>query len=66
VANQWTFIVHEFFLSRNFCGLGFHPNIDKEKILYFRMRTIKQWGFASEWTEEIKIEANEKIIKSIA
>lgn len=28
------------------------PNISKEKDVYFRMRTIKQWGFASEWTQE--------------
>ena len=34
------------------------PNISKEKIVYFRMRTIKQWGFASEWIEEIKIKNN--------
>jgi hypothetical protein len=31
------------------------PNINKEKNVYFRMRTIKQWGFASEWTEEYTI-----------
>ncbi|TAD86008.1 MAG: hypothetical protein EAY75_09780 [Bacteroidetes bacterium] len=28
---------------------------EKEKPLYFRMRVIKQWGFASEWTEECKV-----------
>ena len=32
------------------------PNINKEKTVYFKMRTIKQWGFASEWSEEYKIE----------
>ncbi|NJL76638.1 MAG: hypothetical protein HC892_18095 [Saprospiraceae bacterium] len=31
------------------------PNISKDEPLYFRMRVRKQWGFASEWTQEVKI-----------
>ncbi|MGK0253389.1 MAG: beta-galactosidase [Mariniflexile sp.] len=32
------------------------PNIKKEEPLFFRMRTIKQWGFPSEWTQEFKVD----------
>lgn len=32
------------------------PN-PKEEAIYFRMRVIKQWGFASEWTQEFKIDS---------
>ncbi len=35
------------------------PNIPQEKTVYFRMRTIKQWGFASEWTTEIVPKINQ-------
>lgn len=42
-------------LSTKVKGVLNIPNINKEKIFYFRMRTIKQWGFASEWTQEFKI-----------
>ncbi|TPV35581.1 hypothetical protein FJ651_01335 [Paucihalobacter ruber] len=31
------------------------PNPKKET-MYFRMRVIKQWGFASEWTQEFKVD----------
>ncbi|UMB62101.1 hypothetical protein MHL31_07870 [Lutibacter sp. A80] len=32
------------------------PNIKKGTPIYFKMRVIKQWGFASEWTQELKSE----------
>ncbi|WP_343329210.1 glycoside hydrolase family 2 protein [Polaribacter staleyi] len=32
------------------------PNIKKGTPVYFKMRVIKQWGFASEWTQELKSE----------
>lgn len=31
------------------------PNIPKDETIYFRMRARKQWGFASEWTQEFII-----------
>ena len=31
------------------------PNMTKGEPIYFRMRVRKQWGFASEWTHELKI-----------
>jgi beta-galactosidase len=33
-------------------------SVVKGEPLYFRMRVIKQWGFASEWTPEYKVEPN--------
>lgn len=35
------------------------PN-PSEEVMYFRMRVIKQWGFASEWTQEFKMDVNHK------
>jgi beta-galactosidase len=32
------------------------PNIKKGTPIYYKMRVIKQWGFASEWTQELKSE----------
>ena len=32
------------------------PNIKKGIPIYYKMRVIKQWGFASEWTQELKSE----------
>lgn len=31
------------------------PSINKDKPIFIRMRVRKQWGFASEWTHEIKL-----------
>jgi len=35
------------------------PNLPQEKTVYFRMRAIKQWGFASEWTAEVVSKINQ-------
>ena len=32
------------------------PNLKKGIPIYYKMRVIKQWGFASEWTQEFKVE----------
>jgi len=32
------------------------PNLEKGTPIYYKMRVIKQWGFASEWTQEFKSE----------
>jgi hypothetical protein len=36
-------------------GVARIPDVGERKPVYFRLRVRKQWGFASEWTQEIKV-----------
>jgi len=46
---------YAFKLTTKVKGVFTIPNIKKGETIYFRMRVIKQWGFASEWTQVLKI-----------
>lgn len=37
-------------------GVARIPDVATDKTIYLRMRVRKQWGFASEWTHEIKVD----------
>lgn len=36
-------------------GVARIPDVERDKAVYMRLRVRKQWGFASEWTHEIKV-----------
>lgn len=42
-------------LTINTHGVLQIPNLETDKIYFFRLRRVLQWGFASEWTNEMKV-----------
>jgi beta-galactosidase len=42
-------------LTINTHGVLQIPNLETDKTYFFRLRRVLQWGFASEWTNEMKV-----------